>query len=98
MEQTEKNGEAMSANNGSAAHYAREQERLSYNDFLEASDNAVRGLRNRIPPHIFDRHALSSLPVFANKSGKLGFIFHLRYLKQVLPFPPHFCYSFNINT
>jgi hypothetical protein len=64
MEQTKKNGEAMSSNKGSTAYYARYQEKLSYNDDLEVSDNAVRGLRNRTPPHIFDRHALSPLPVY----------------------------------
>ena len=61
MEETNENGEAMSSNNGSTAHYARKQERLSYNKDLEANDNAVRGLRNRILPHIFDRHALPPL-------------------------------------
>jgi hypothetical protein len=68
MEQTKRNGEAMSANKSSTAHYARYQEKLSYNDDLEVSDNAVRGLRNRPPPHIFDRHALPPLPAFANKA------------------------------
>ena len=33
----------------------------------------MRGLRNRSPPHIFDRHALPPLPVFADKGDKLGF-------------------------
>jgi len=50
MEQTKKNGEAVSANKGSMARYSGQQERLSYNDELEGSDNAVRGLRNRYPP------------------------------------------------
>jgi hypothetical protein len=61
-------GEAMSANKGSTAHYAGYQEKLSYNDDIEVNANAVRGLRNRSPPHIFDRHALLPLPAFANKA------------------------------
>ena len=61
---------------------------------IEGSANAVRGLRRRSLPHIFDRHALPSLPVFAdNGNAKLGFSFNKRsilYRFHIKPEEPYF--------